>query len=122
MYITCHSTHPFLCSLLDGKEESTEAARSALLPIAKEYISKCKESNTDPEVLFFYTDVDEEDDIPASLRSFAKLPEKNPLLALVDIPGQTVYVVEEDQLGEKQVRNLFEGYQKKTIEGRPLRQ
>ena len=122
MYITCHSTHPFLCSLLDGEKESIEAATSALLPVAKEYISKCKESDADPEVIFFYTDLDDDDDIPTSLRSFAKLPEKNPLLALVDIPGQKVYVVEEGQLGEKQVRDLLEGYQKKTIEGKPLRQ
>ena len=93
-----------------------------MFPVAKEYIEKCKESNADPEVLFFYTDKEDEDDIATSLRSFAKLPDKNPLLTLVDIPEQMLYVVDEKPLGEKQVRDLLEGYQKKTLEGRPLKQ
>lgn len=109
-------------SLSDGKADMVAAAQSALEPVAKEHISKCKETNADEQVLFFYTDMDDDDDIPASLRSFAKLPDKNPLLTLVDIPDQMVYVKDEDQLGETQVRELLEDYQNKSITGRPLKQ
>ena len=94
------------------------AAEDALLAAAEHY----EKVTTDPEVLFFYTDADDEDDLTSSLRSFANLPpKKTPLLALIDIPAQKQYTCEADVVVQKDVQDLLEGYEKNTIEGKSLR-
>ena len=93
------------------------AAEDTLLAAAEHY----DKVTTDPEVLFFYTDKDDEDDITSSLRSLANLPTKNPLLVLINIPAQKQYTCEADVVVQKDVQDLLEGYEKNTIEGKSLR-
>ena len=84
---------------------------------------------SDLNLLFFYAgSEDDDDDIVASLRTFAALPDKKPLLVILDIPNQMKYV-SDDEVSEKSVRNMVEGYLrvispedgKPSLEGRPLR-
>ena len=72
---------------------------------------------------FFYTGTGDgsEDDIVQSLRQFASLPTRNPLLTIIDIPDQQTFTCEEKDLNEQAIREFLEGYINKTIEGKPLR-
>lgn len=89
---------------------------------------------TDLNLLFFFAgSEDEDDDTVKSLRTFAALPKKTPLLVIVDIPNQMKYV-SDDEVSETSVRNMVEGYLKvacpegnptldgkPSLEGKPLR-
>ena len=72
---------------------------------------------------FFYTGTGDgsDDDIVQSLRQFASLPTRNPLLTIIDIPDQKTYTSEETEVDENVVRAFLEGYFNKTIEGKALR-
>lgn len=70
-----------------------EEAKTVLLPIAQEYIAKCKAEGKEQQVRFFYGGDGDEDDLVQSLRLFAHLPTTNPHLAIVDIPEQQVCVI-----------------------------
>lgn len=80
-----------------------------------------KKDNPDSDLLFYYTGKDEEDDIAKSLRSFAKFPEKTPLLTVVDIPNQMRYVSDAESVSEKDVRDIAKGYSIQSLQGQPLR-
>ena len=72
-------------------DDDEKKALELLEPLAKKYISKWSEEKTDPELLFYVSGVGEDNsEIRDSLRSFAKLATDDPLLAIVDIPDQTV--------------------------------
>lgn len=60
-----------------------DRAKKVLEPLAKEYISKKAEENMTVKLLFFLAR--EGSDASESIRRFAKLPECEPLLAIVDI-------------------------------------
>ena len=51
-------------------------------------MSKMTEENMEIKLLFFIAK--EGTDVPEHLREFAKLPKRNPLLAIVDVPQQQV--------------------------------
>ena len=70
-----------------------EEAKKVLLPIAEEYIAKCKEEGDDQDVVFFYGGDNDDDDIVQSLRIFAKISTTNPHLAILDIPEQKVILL-----------------------------
>lgn len=59
-------------------------AKELLYPIAEQL----KERET--EMRFFYAGDNDDDDIVSSLRGFANLPSKNPLVVIIDIPDQQV--------------------------------
>ena len=72
---------------------------------------------------FFYTGTGDgsDDDIVQSLRQFANLPTRNPLLTIIDIPDQQRFTCDEKDVNEQVIRQFVEGYINKTIEGKPLR-
>ena len=82
--------------------------------IAVEYL---KDQNF--PLLFFY--VDSEDGIIQSLRTFAKLPSETPLLAIVDIPNQVKYVLD-DKVSEESVHKMIADYQANSLHGSSLKQ
>lgn len=98
-----------------------ENAKKVLYPIAEEHFQKCK-SDDSGEYRFYVAGEDDDDDIVNSLRRFAKLPTKTPLLVIVDIPSQQVFVCEEDEVNDEVVRRFLEGYTKKEIVGKALGQ
>ena len=74
----------------DGEPENMEEAKAVLYPIAEEYIADHKAKKHNREIRFFYGGDNDDDDIVQSLRRFAHLSSRNPLLAIVDIPSQKV--------------------------------
>ena len=82
---------------------------------------ECK-AKPDPDynILFFYTDPKEEEDIIQSLRSFARLPAKTPLLAVLDIPRGKQYVSDADKIIEATVREMVKGFREQSLEGQHL--
>lgn len=104
----------------DGKSDSVKMAEESLLSVAKEYISQWKESDEPPKMFFFYTGMEDDDEIATSLRQFAQLPETNPLLAIVDIPEQKVYTMDGDLTADK-VRDFVDKFFKNKLDAKELR-
>ena len=67
---------------------ATDKANDVLEPLAKEYMSKMAEESMEVKLQFFIAK--EGADAPEHLREFAKLPKRDPLLAIVDMPNQQV--------------------------------
>ena len=72
--------------MVDGKDETMKNAKDVLYPIAEEH----KKTEAEPDMRFFYAGDNDDDDIVNSLRQFAALPTRNPLVVIVDIPDQKV--------------------------------
>ena len=114
-----------------------DQARTVLEPIAKKYIEECKTKGTEQVVYFCYAgtgsggkdDEDDDDDLVTSLRGFAKLPDKVPLVFLIDIPGQQVFLddkdggpnLPDDASMAAECKRLLEGYLDKSVKGRAIK-
>ena len=72
--------------MADGTKEKMDSAKKLLYPIAEQH----KESEPDTEMRFFYAGENDDDDIVTSLRTFAHLSTKDPLVVIIDIPDQQV--------------------------------
>jgi len=74
-------------------------------------------------VYFFYAGSGDgsDDDIVQSLRQFANLGDATPLLTIVDIPEQVVYVSDAKDITESLIREYLTKYLDKTLDGKPLR-
>ena len=71
--------------------DSKDKVQEMLGPVAKEYISKCAEEKMDTELVFFVSWKGcDNANIHEKFRSFASLPQTEPLLAIVDVPQQRV--------------------------------
>ena len=72
---------------------------------------------------FFYAGTGDgsDDDIVQSLRHFASLPDRDPLLCIIDIPDQKTFTCDEAEVNEKTIRKFLEGYFNKTLDGKALR-
>jgi nucleoredoxin len=102
----------------DGSKEGLASAEKAMEAVAVEYYKE--KTNEDPTILFFYTNPKEEEHIAQSLRSFARIPDKIPVLVVLDIPQQKQYLSSADVIDEKAVREMVEGYKADSLEGMPL--
>ena len=67
---------------------STSRAKEVLEPLAKEYISKKSQENMEVKLMFFIAG--EENETVVSVRRKARLPTRDPLLTIVDVPGNQV--------------------------------
>ena len=67
---------------------SASRAKEVLEPLAKEYISKKARENMEVKLMFFIAA--EENETSVSVREKAKLPRGDPLLAIIDVPGNQV--------------------------------
>ena len=77
------------------------------------------------ELCFFYCskgedEEDEDDEIVTSLRNFAKLPDRLPLLVIIDIPSQQVFVSDKTTIDAAAVEEFVRSYEGKTLQGNPL--
>lgn len=103
---------------IDGSEETIATAKSSLEIVAKKF----KHDNPSSNLLFFYANAKEgPDSVAASLISFADLPKRTPLLAIVDIPNQRKYVSETESVTEDVVRDMVEVFNSGSLEGSPLK-
>lgn len=102
---------------LDGSSDAMAVAKSSMEVVAVEF----KKANPDSDLLFLCAGKDDDDDIAASLRSFAKFPNKTPLLALVDIPSQMGYASDAEVVNEQELRAMVKSYKEGTLQGKSLR-
>lgn len=98
--------------------ENVAKARESLEAVALEWKQN---SEPDSTILFFYTNPKEEGDIIQSLCSFAKIPVKTPLLALLDVPRQMQYVSAADVVEQSAVQEMVKGFREQSLEGQPLK-
>ena len=63
---------------------------------------------------------DDDDDIVTSLRNFAKLPERLPLLVIIDIPGQEVFISDATTVDAAVVGAFAHSYERKELKGNRL--
>ncbi|XP_065891038.1 nucleoredoxin-like [Dysidea avara] len=114
---------PSLILFTNGEQEEMDKAMKVIEPVAKEYIEKWKKENKEQEVYFFYAGTGDgsDDDIVQSLRQFANLADTTPLLTIIDIPEQTVYVSDTTDMTEALIREYLSKYLAKTLDGKPLR-
>ena len=103
--------------MLDGLIENVAKAKESLEGVALECNAK---SDADSRILFFYTNPNEEEEIIKSLCSFAKLPAKPPLLALLDVPREMKYVSDADVIDKGVVQEMVKGFREQSLEGQPV--
>ena len=118
-------THTVTHHMHTSTDSNDKNAKTTLRPIAEKYFSDCKQQGREAELCFFYCSKEEdagEDDeeIVTSLRNFAKLPERLPLLSIIDIPGQKVYVSDKTTIDAGVVEEFVRSYEAKTLSGKPL--
>ena len=95
-----------------------------MLPLAEAYIASQKAKEEEQELYFFYaSDSSDEDDLVQSLRSFANLPKDNPLLALINIPDQCLYLgdLKDEEDRKKFVTKFLQQYHEGKLKKKPLR-
>eukprot|EP00731_Ephydatia_muelleri_P022587 Em0015g170a len=106
-------------------DSNEESVKTTLRPIAEKYFSDCKQQEKEVELCFFYCskgedEEDEDDEIVTSLRNFAKLPDRLPLLVIIDIPSQQVFVSDKTTIDAAAVEEFVRSYEGKTLQGNPL--
>lgn len=115
---------PCLIWFTDGTEKEVKEAKDTLLPLATAHIAEQKAKEEEQELYFFYaSDKSDEDDLVQSLRGFANLPKDNPLLALINIPDQCLYLgdLSEVEDRKKYVADFLQRYHEGKLEKKPLR-
>uniref|UniRef100_A0A1X7VIF4 Thioredoxin domain-containing protein n=1 Tax=Amphimedon queenslandica TaxID=400682 RepID=A0A1X7VIF4_AMPQE len=87
-------------------DTSPETAKEVLLPIATEYIKK------NEGFYFMYTDKKEDEEgMQDSLASFINLPERRPLLIVIDISGQRKAIIEDAEITAETVKDTLKKYE-----------
>ena len=69
-------------------KDTAGSAHKILEPLAKEYISKKAEKNMEVKLMFFIASDD--NDASRDIREKAKLPRRDPVLAIIDVPRNQV--------------------------------
>ena len=69
-------------------KDAAGSAHEILEPLAKEYISKKAEKNMEVKLMFFIAS--DESDASRDIREKAKLPRRDPVLAIIDVPRNQV--------------------------------
>jgi len=100
-----------------GKKEDVDAAKAMLQPIAEKEEEVAKAAGDD-QILFMYTDNDDSIDM---VRDFAQLPQKSPLLVIMDIPHQCKYVAESHELTAENVEKFVADYKAGKLQDVPLK-
>ena len=103
------------------------SAHKAMEPVSLEYhktINMNDARNSGQLVHFFYgghhKDEDEEETVGEQLREFAELPDKTPLLALLDIQNQSKYICDQSKITTEVVSDFLKGYKNETLLKEPL--
>ena len=85
-------------------DTSPETAKEVLLPIATEYMKK------NEEFYFMYTSKDEDEGLQDSLASFINLPDRRPLLTVIDISGQRKAIIEDTEITAETIKDTLKKY------------
>ncbi|XP_050410244.1 nucleoredoxin isoform X1 [Patella vulgata] len=98
----------------EGEDDEIERAKELLLESA----TKEHQKGEDQELFFFYGGDDEFCD---QVRDFTNLDDQNPLLAILDLPDQQVYVCPEKDITKDIVNNFTENYHNNKLTPRPFK-
>ncbi|KAL3856812.1 hypothetical protein ACJMK2_011529 [Sinanodonta woodiana] len=96
------------------EDEDIDKARDLLMDSAKEELAKGEDQE-----LFFFLAID--DDICDSVRQFASLEDRVPLLVILDFPEQRVFINEATEVTKDVIKDFVKGYFNETLQPRPLR-
>ena len=124
-YILSNEQRMKIC--LDKSEKALTTAQKAMEPVSLEYhktINRNEARNNGQLIHFFYgghnKDEDEEETVGEQLRDFAELPDRTPLLVLLDIPNQTKYICDQSKITTEVVSDFLKGYKDETLAKEPL--
>lgn len=98
----------------DAKDESE--ANTTMTVIALEV----QKENPGFDLHFYYLVTEDDGGFIQSFRQFAELPNRTPLLAIVDIPKQIKYVSEITEIDENTVRTMVNDYKGGLLSENPL--
>lgn len=86
------------------------------MPIAIQYFEEESEAEREGKLKFFYTGPNSsEDDIGGSLRGFLRLPDRTPLVFITNIPEQSKFVCDEDDITSGVVQELVDNYKQGDV-------
>ncbi|XP_077995351.1 nucleoredoxin-like [Glandiceps talaboti] len=102
----------------EGEEADIISATDIVQPVAEEIIDKAKEKGDDPPLLFF---IGGDDEVVDSIRDFCSLDDKVPLLTILDIPEQYIYIYEAEDITPETVKKFVEDYMAGLLRGTALR-
>lgn len=111
---------PCLVLFTDGDEGKMANAKALLKPVAEKYFADCKSQEKKQELRFFFASQVEDDGVVESLREFAGLPVKNPLMAITDIPQQQVFISDKAPDTQEIVSDFLQGYLNSSLTGKAL--
>lgn len=115
---------PALIYLTDGKEEVVKKAQELMFPVAEKYVKEQKKSQKEAggplEELFFLYENEEGDEIADAVRSFFKLPQRSPLLFLVDCAEKRKYEFPAGEITTETIQNVVDQFKSKSLEYIPL--
>lgn len=113
-------------SSLGDDENELANAHAAMEPVSLEYhktIDMNDARNSCRLMHFFYggcsKDEDDEETVGEQLRDFAELPDKTPLLVLLDIQNQSKYICDKSKITTEVVSDFLKGYNE-TLPKEPL--
>ncbi|XP_070571556.1 nucleoredoxin-like [Ptychodera flava] len=102
----------------EGEEADMTAATEIIQPVAEEICNKYKDTGEDPPLLFF---IGGDDEIVDSIRDFCALDDKVPLLTILDIPEQFLYIYDGEDITPETVKQFVDDYLAGSLKGTPLR-
>ena len=82
----------------------------------KSIADKDEEKKNNTLIQFYYGGITEgEDDVGEQLRTFADLPERLPVLAILDLPNAAKYVCDKKTITKQVVSDFLNGYRQGTL-------
>ncbi|XP_002741798.1 nucleoredoxin-like [Saccoglossus kowalevskii] len=102
----------------EGEEQDILAATDIVQPVAEEILKKYKALEDEPPLQFF---IGGDDEIVDSVRDFCSMDDKVPLLTILDIPEQFIYIYEAEDITPETVYKFVQDYIAGVLEGTPLR-
>lgn len=102
----------------DGEEPTMKHALEVLGPTATSTAEKAEATGDDPSLFFFYA---EADDIADNLRDFARIPDDDNILVILDIPAGKVFVSDAEEVTSEVVQKFVNDYKNETLQGRSIR-
>jgi len=103
-----------------GDEGAISGAKDLMTETAAAYLAERKGGADIPEISFMYEGV-ESDELSDSLHFFAQLPEHNPKIIVLDIPGQQKYVHPEGPVTKDIIASIAADYKSGKLAFAPLK-
>ena len=101
----------------DNDEGSIGHAIEVLKPLAEKHTKSQNEGGADPTLYFLYSTVNE---ISESLRDFARIPDEDNVLVILDIPSGLVFISDDEELTSDKAGKFISDFLSGKLKGRSL--